>query len=179
MGRDPRVQKRKEREAELRVVLGDAPSTQLPPPGDDRPLAIYYLDGVLADPTHRMRHLGKTKRWDLFFAAMGGDEVLVSGLTHLRTFLENCEVVLCTGRPESTRRLTEAWLHFHQIPYHQLWMRASADRRPARIVKPELIEAHHNRRELSVVVEDDRQVVDALRAGGLIVVQARWWHKSR
>ena len=48
-------------------------------------IAVFDIDGVLADPTHRQHHVAaRPKDWDAFFAAVGGDEVLEAGRSRLR-----------------------------------------------------------------------------------------------
>src|SRR5659263_561226 len=58
--------------------------------GARKPLAVFDIDGVLADVRHRLPHVqARPKDWDAFFAAIGKDPVLPDGLapvsyTHLR-----------------------------------------------------------------------------------------------
>jgi hypothetical protein len=49
-------------------------------PDEDRPLAVFDIDGVLADVRHRL-HLveGRPKDWDGFFAAAADDPPLTRG----------------------------------------------------------------------------------------------------
>ena len=46
-----------------------------------RPLAVFDIDGVLADVRHRLRHVEqRPKDWDAFFAAEPDDPTLVAGI---------------------------------------------------------------------------------------------------
>ena len=106
-------------------------------------IAVFDIDGVLADPTHRQHHVAaRPKDWDAFFAAVGGDDVLEAGRARLRELAVDHEVVLLSGRPESTRAETEAWLARHGIAVSRLVLRRDADFRPAAQVKAELIVGH-------------------------------------
>jgi len=82
-------------------------------------------------------------------------------------------IVFCTGRDESSRAQTEAWLDEHVgVPYEELLMRAPRDGRRDSIVKQELFESRIRDRWRIVGVFDDRQhVVRMWRALGLTVFQ--------
>ena len=147
---------------------------------DERPVAIIDLDGVLADVRHRLHFLeSKPKDWDGFFAGILDDPVLPEGRAVVERLTADHEVVYLTGRPESTRRQTEAWLERHELPRARLIMRRSGDRRPARIAKPALLRKYASRgRTVGVVVDDDLQVCDALEKDGWVVLRADWMDRQ-
>jgi phosphoglycolate phosphatase-like HAD superfamily hydrolase len=141
----------------------------------EQPLAVFDIDGVLADVTHRLHHLeSRPKDWDAFFAAAPLDPPLARGLELAQQAAADCEVVYVTGRPERCRRDTERWLRRHDLPEGRLVMRASRDRRPARTAKPELLAELARGRTVAVVVDDDPQVCDAYEAAGWRVLRASW-----
>ncbi|MFJ8668764.1 AAA family ATPase [Streptomyces sp. NPDC093600] len=77
-------------------------------------------------------------------------------------------IVLLSGRGEDHRAMTEAWLRHHEVPYDELWMRASGDGRGDDIVKAELFDAHVRHRYAVRVSLDDRdRVVAVWRRMGL------------
>ncbi|MGW0468889.1 phosphatase domain-containing protein [Streptomyces sp. NPDC003027] len=77
-------------------------------------------------------------------------------------------IVLLSGRGEDHRAMTEAWLRQHEVPYDELWMRASGDGRADDIVKAELFDAHVRHRYAVRVSLDDRdRVVAVWRRMGL------------
>ncbi|GHB08033.1 AAA family ATPase [Streptomyces termitum] len=77
-------------------------------------------------------------------------------------------VVLLSGRSEDHRALTEEWLERYEVPYDELWMRASGDGRSDDIVKAELFDAHVRPRYAVRVSLDDRdRVVAVWRRMGL------------
>ncbi|MET9349183.1 AAA family ATPase [Streptomyces termitum] len=77
-------------------------------------------------------------------------------------------VVLLSGRSEDHRAPTEEWLERHEVPYDELWMRASGDGRSDDIVKAELFDAHVRPRYAVRVSLDDRdRVVAVWRRMGL------------
>ncbi|MFG2092158.1 hypothetical protein [Streptomyces sp. NPDC048612] len=140
-----------------------------------RPLAVFDLDGTLADSTHRQHLLQRTPRdWRAFFAAATEDPPLTEGVALALRSTEDCEVVYLTGRPERCRRDTVAWLARHGLPEGRLWMRPDSDRRPARHTKLEILRRIARDREIRHVVDDDELVCDACEKAGFRVVRARW-----
>jgi phosphoglycolate phosphatase-like HAD superfamily hydrolase len=140
-----------------------------------RPLAVFDIDGVLADVRHRLHHLeGRPKDWDAFFAAAPDDPPLPQGVQLARESAKDCDVVYVTGRPERCRADTLAWCARHGLPAGRLSMRRDNDRRPARLAKPQLLRSLARDRVVAVVVDDDAQVCEAYRRAGWRVLQADW-----
>jgi phosphoglycolate phosphatase-like HAD superfamily hydrolase len=140
-----------------------------------RPLAVFDIDGVLADVRHRLRFVeNKPKDWDAFFDAAIDDPPLPQGVALARESAKECEVVYVTGRPERCRADTLAWFEQHGLPQGQLSMRRRRDFRPARVAKLELLQRLADERTVAVVVDDDEQVCDAYEGAGFRVLRARW-----
>lgn len=142
---------------------------------DPRPLAVFDIDGVLADVRHRLHHLeARPQRWERFFQAAGRDPLLEEGARRLRGALPDHDVLYLTGRPERTRRLTERWLARHDLPTGPLLMRADDDVRPARYLKRSVLRRLSRTREVVSVLDDDPAVVAVLAADGWPVELATW-----
>ena len=140
-----------------------------------RPLAVFDIDGVLADVRHRLRFVERRpKDWDAFFDAAVDDPPLPQGVALAQESAKDCEVVYVTGRPERCRPDTLAWFARHGLPEGRLSMRGSRDRRPARVAKLELLRRLAADRVVAVVVDDDAQVCDAYERAGYRVLRARW-----
>ena len=140
-----------------------------------RPLAVFDLDGTLADTRHRLHHVqGRRRDWDAFFDAARDDPPLPTGVLLAVTSAKDCEVAYVTGRPERCRADTVAWLADHGLPAGELLMRPPGDRRPARVAKPALLRDLALGRVVAVVVVDDEQVCDAYERAGFPVLRARW-----
>ncbi|MEI5009520.1 hypothetical protein ACIOWI_34960 [Streptomyces sp. NPDC087659] len=140
-----------------------------------RPLAVFDLDGTLAETGHRQHFLERRPRdWAGFFAAAPDDAPLTEGLRLVAESAEDCEVVYLTGRPERCRADTVAWLERHGLPLGRIWMRRNDDRRPARTTKLEILRRLERTREIRVLVDDDELVCDAAEREGFRVVRARW-----
>jgi hypothetical protein len=146
---------------------------------NDRPLAVFDVDGVLADVRHRLHHLeSRPKNWDGFFRAAVSDPPLAEGVALCKESAKECEVVYVTGRPEHCRRDTLAWFAQHDLPEGRLSMRRAGDRRPARMAKPQLLRLLAKGRVVAVVVDDDEQVCDAYEEAGWRVMRARWMESA-
>ena len=140
-----------------------------------RPLAVFDVDGVLADVRHRLHHVERRpKDWDAFFAAAPDDPPLPAGVALVCNSAQDCEVVYVTGRPERCRADTLAWFERHGLPAGELSMRRGGDRRPARVAKPELLRRLAAGRVVAVVVDDDLAVCRAYEQAGFPVIRAEW-----
>jgi hypothetical protein len=131
---------------------------------------------VLADVRHRLHHVeARPKDWDSFFAAMDDDAPLEVGiaLAHDQAAAGH-DVAYLTGRDESYRALTQAWLDRHGLPAGRLLMRRVGDRRPARVMKPEALRRLARTHRVVAVVDDDVAVVRVLRDTGWPVLHATW-----
>jgi hypothetical protein len=132
--------------------------------------AVVDLDGVLADPGHRL-HLvtgpGR-KDWPGFFAACGADPLLAEGAALVASFAESVAVVVLTARPTSTHGTTVDWLARHGLRWDLLGMRPEGDYRPAPLVKRDALEAMGSiGLEPVLAVDDDPRNVAMFRAAGV------------
>lgn len=82
------------------------------------------------------------------------------------------EVIVMSGRDESSREETIKWLHKHHISFDRLFMRPAGDFRPDNIVKHELFNNHvRDNFDVQFVLDDRQQVVDMWRRMGLTCLQ--------
>jgi len=144
-----------------------------------RPLAVFDLDGVLADVAHRVHHVeGLRKDWLAFFDAAIHDPLLTEGEALLREAAVDCEILYLTGRPERCRRDTITWLARMGLPPGDLHMRPDHDRQPAVRLKPKVLKQVASGRVVAVVVDDDLRVCDAYERSGFTVLRATWATRS-
>lgn len=144
-----------------------------------RKLAVIDIDGVLADVRHRLHHLESSpKDWGSFFAAARKDRPLEQGLETARRLAEVFTVVYLSGRPEHCREDTLAWFREHGVPEGELHLRPRGDRRPARLVKVEILERLSQEAPVAVLVDDDPDVLAGARAAGFDVLPATWMHET-
>jgi hypothetical protein len=142
---------------------------------EGRMVAVVDLDGVLADVRHRLHHVATApKDWDAFFAAAPTDPVLERGREVVTSLAEGYDIVYLSGRPERCRPDTEAWLRRHGFPAGPLLLRAAGDRRPAKLVKTQALRHLARERTVGLLVDDDPEVLEAVRAAGFDVLPADW-----
>lgn len=108
------------------------------------------------------------------YSKVGTDEPIRPVLDLVEAMFNfGCRVIFCSGRPDSCRGATEAWLSQHtQVP-HLLHMRKAGDSRKDYVVKMELyhefIEPDY---DVKLVVDDRDQVIALWRSLGLTCLQA-------
>jgi phosphoglycolate phosphatase-like HAD superfamily hydrolase len=138
-------------------------------------LAVFDVDGVVADVRHRLHHLTRRpKDWNRFFAAAGRDPALPAGVELALEYAQSHVLVWLTGRPEHLRAVTSSWLARQGLPNELLFMRPSTDRRPAREFKVAQLALLGKESVIDVVVDDDPEVVTRLRTLGWPVLLADW-----
>ena len=135
---------------------------------------IIDLDGTLANCEPRRYHVnGEVKDFGAFFAAIGDDEPFewCKTLVHAMS-RHGYDIVLCSGRPDDYRKVTELWLTFNGIAYSALYMRASGDGREDSAVKKEILDRDILPNwDVLFAVDDRKQVVEMWRANGIICLQ--------
>ncbi|HEU4512205.1 MAG TPA: hypothetical protein VFR87_03790 [Nocardioidaceae bacterium] len=142
-------------------------------------VAAVDIDGVLADVRHRLHHVTRNpKDWGAFFAAASEDPVLEQGRETVVRLGEVFDIVYLSGRPERCRDDTEGWLRRHTLPAGPVHLRPSGDRRPARLLKVEVLNRLAADRPVAVLVDDDPQVLEAARDAGYDVLPADWMHEA-
>jgi hypothetical protein len=141
--------------------------------------AAIDIDGVLADVRHRLHHVERRpKDWDAFFSAAVADPPLAEGLKVAHELAAVCDIVYLSGRPEFCRADTLGWLDRHGLPKGDLWLRPHRDRRPARLVKVELLDRLSESKPVTVLVDDDPLVCEAAREAGYDVLPATWMGRA-
>jgi hypothetical protein len=140
-------------------------------------IIVSDVDGTVANITHR-RHwvASKPKNWKAFNSTMHLDtpyEDIVWLIENLRASSNfNTRLIFCSGRGEESRKVTEDFLNEHFGSFDALYMRAEKDYRQDSIVKVELLEQiRKDYGEPYVWLDDRQQVVDAIRAQGVRVLQ--------
>lgn len=144
-------------------------------PDGKKPQAIWIdVDNTLSDASHREHFLQQEgrKRWKDFFDAMGDDPInpwckaLIEGM-----HAANYKIIICSGRPDNYREITKTWLEKYNVPYDALFMRSRNDSRKDSVVKEQLFEFEvKTRYDLLFAVDDRKQVIDQMRARGVLVL---------
>ena len=135
---------------------------------------VFDIDGTLANCEHRLHYIRKTpKDWPAFYADTHLDAPISNMTRLIKDLMRNPAVMIvyATGRGEESREATQEWLDRYAY-VAPLFMRPAGDYREDGIVKIEMLEKMRAEGlEPQIWFEDRKQVVDALRAAGVLVAQ--------
>lgn len=142
------------------------------------PIVVFDIDGTLANNNHRRHFLEQEKKdWKSYNSLMAEDGLYEDIAELLKTLSnEGNYVILCTGREEVYRKTTWDWLNAKGLRSDvlALYMRAEKDYRSDAIVKVELLrEIDEDYGRPWLWFDDRQQVVDAIRADGIRVLQVQ------
>ena len=116
---------------------------------------LFDVDGTLA---MNNGHRG----WYDWTKVEGDDVVEAVANTARSLYATDHNVIIFSGRDESSREATTNWLTKRSIPFDKMFMRPDADKRPDNIVKMEMFDRHIRGHYNVLGVFDDRpQVVRA------------------
>lgn len=140
--------------------------------GFDLPVAIFDLDGVLSDATHRQHHLATDPPdWDGFGARSHLDEPLSFGTGRLAELRVDHHITVVTARPADMADVTVAWFERHGVAVDLVVFRPAADRRPSQDLKRgELERIRAAGGDVRLVFEDDPDNVAMYEEAGVAVV---------
>ena len=138
----------------------------------ERPFIICDIDGTIADIAHRLEYVkGDTKDWKSFFANIDNDsprQDIIDEVFQLAN-LKQQEVIFVTGRPDTYRKETEAWLEKYTPDYSMLLMRRCDDKRPDNEVKQGIYDKFLKHYEIDMIYDDRPRVIRMWRENKLTV----------
>ncbi|MBP7929397.1 MAG: hypothetical protein KAZ88_09665 [Acidimicrobiia bacterium] len=134
-----------------------------------RRLAVFDLDGVIADAAARQGYIARREPdWEGFFLACGTDTVVPGATALLASIDPALTLVLLTARPVTVRPQTERWLADNHIRHDVLLMRPYGDYTAStdfkRNATAELLREGY---EIVLSVEDDPRNVEMFRSLGI------------
>lgn len=135
---------------------------------------VFDIDGTLANIEHRRGFVAsKPKNFKAFNAAIPQDTPHEEIVFLAKTFYElGNRVILCSGRGEESRVVTEVQMKDFGVRFDKLFMRKEKDFRADNIVKVELLaDIRAEFGEPFLWFDDRKQVVDAIRDQGVKVLQ--------
>jgi phosphoglycolate phosphatase-like HAD superfamily hydrolase len=136
---------------------------------------VFDIDGTIADNSHRKQWVEqRPKDWKRYNENMVDDGVHEDIVSLMVMLSATNKIILCTGREDVYAPETWLWLDKNDLAHlvHDIYMRRTKDYRSDAIVKVELLEritADYSRPWLWF--DDRQQVVDAIRAQGIRVLQ--------
>lgn len=135
---------------------------------------VFDIDGTLANMEHRRQYVAsKPKNWKAFNAGIPQDTPHEEIVFLAKTFADQGHtVLLCSGRGEDQRQVSVEQMDRFGVKYVKLFMRPAGDHRQDNVVKVELLqEIRKEFGEPFLWFDDRKQVVDAIRAEGVKVLQ--------
>lgn len=135
---------------------------------------VFDIDGTLANIEHRRSYIAtKPKNWKAFNAGIVNDTPHEDIVWLTKVFASRLDaVILCSGRGEEHRDVTEKQMSDFGVHFRKLFMRPAKDHRQDYIIKVELLQQIRAEFGEPFLWFDDRsQVVDAIRAEGVRVLQ--------
>lgn len=148
-------------------------------------LALFDIDGVLANDTHRVHH-ALAWRWTEYFKpeTVAADPVWEQGRAAIAAEQEaGACIAYLTGRREDLRPVTAQWLEEKMFPNGVLFMRPMNVHKPLAILKAEIIGSLIDSGQyVSVVLyDDDPEVVRVARSrfGEDVAVHCTWHVKQK
>ncbi|MEM7142263.1 MAG: hypothetical protein AAF548_14665 [Actinomycetota bacterium] len=141
------------------------------PPGFDRPVVIFDMDGVLSDASHRQAYLREDPpNWEMFNSRAWKDPSIAAGLDALRDAAVDHQVIVVTARPAITIDMTERWLAERDLPVELIVLRPDGDQRHSPAVKrDELARLRHAGATVVRAVEDHPGIVEMYESEGVAV----------
>jgi len=132
---------------------------------------IVDIDGTLADGTHRQHFVrGKPKNWDAYDAIMHKDTP-IQPVIDIINIIYSCgiDIIVCSGRKERDRKITEAWFKEHGIDYTKMYFRPTLDYSDDCVVKEAMLKEIQKDYSVIAVFDDRTKVVNMWRKNGLYV----------
>lgn len=150
------------------------------PRGNLRHTALVAdIDGVLADPSHRLHHIERDDPdWDSFIRGCADDTPLQYWIDFIQRYriAHDAHLILYSGRPEWSRALTVNWLTTYELPFDWLLLRPNLDYSPAAVLKIAWLRAILTFYQLELVIDDDISVIEAAKNASDIPEEVRLLH---
>ncbi len=135
-------------------------------------IVVFDIDGTLSIVGDRLKYLQLTPPdWDAFYGACGEDACNEPIWSIYHALKQSHAILFVTGRRESCRQDTLAWMKENQISCRteQLLMRKDGDTRHDTEIKPELVADIPG--EIGLVFEDRNSMVKKWRDLGYTCLQ--------
>lgn len=138
---------------------------------------VCDIDGVLADVRpylHLLPH-----NWEEFFKHTHEFQKIPQNVMLVQSLLnDNHSIYFITGRPESNREQTRAWLEHNVVTvFNDSWliMRKNCDDRPSYEFKMQ----HYNRIKPSLIIDDEPDLVKYATENGFCVLQVHGYREGK
>lgn len=148
-------------------------------------LALFDIDGVLANDSHRVK-FALERRYTEYFdpARMSKDKLWKQGQQAVaQAVADGWTIAYLTGRRQDRRQLTEDWLDAHGLPWGRLVMRTFSQIMPLANFKEEYIQKVVSSGVFTDVVlfDDDPEVIRFVQkqVGQAHAIHCTWHKKKK
>ena len=147
---------------------------------NQRKIVVVDIDGTISKVGDRIKYLEqKPKDWDAFYAACDEDKPILPIMVLVNMFAKQYDIVFLTGRRESEREKTRAWIVKHMgfntyVNYQNvpILMRPNGDfRHDTEVKTEELMRCGYPLEIIAYVLEDRNSMVAKWRQLGLTCLQ--------
>jgi hypothetical protein len=138
-------------------------------------IAVFDIDGVIADSWHRRAHIRKSPPdWDTFNSLCGDDPILPLAKVAHELGAAGWSIYFVTTRPETVRVPTEQWLLHHGLirpdRCGDLFMYDGGEPYQGAPWKVHVATTLIKNADTALVFEDDPQIIRMYRLGKIPVV---------
>jgi predicted kinase len=150
----------------------------LTPNPDLQPCILIDVDGTLSKRGDRgIYDFEKSIDDDYYFQTRFLLELIADQNKWQNPIVPSLRLIVFSGREDKFQAVTEAWLKKSHIPYDEIHMRKTEDKRPDYIVKQELYDTIiKDKYNVFFVLDDRKQVIDMWKRNGLYVLGADGTH---
>lgn len=143
---------------------------------------IVDLDGTIANIDQRRKESQiKDNKidWEKFFnpQLVLKDKPNAPIINLLNILKDKYNIIITSGRLETTEKATLKWLNKHKVPYNKIYMRKVGDRKPDDKLKEEMLfndvlpNCNNDINNIEFVLDDRNVVVEKWRQLGLTCLQ--------
>lgn len=143
------------------------------------PVVVFDIDGTLTDEHHRKQYRD-AKDWDTYFSKCDEDSPIEHVMELVREYkAKGYEIWLMTGRVETCKEKTIAYMEKHNVPYDRLKMRSKGVMLPDYVLKPAWIGKYIGKERVEVIYDDREKVIEGFRKKGLNVIDVATLNPSK
>jgi uncharacterized HAD superfamily protein len=129
-------------------------------------IILLDVDNTLAN--NSSRYLLSTKNdglidWDILYKYENLllDTPIKSVIETVRLFYNNgYRIIIFTSRPESTKKATQDWLNYHNVPYNNLYMRSLENHKIKDVDLKLDMYKKYIKDEVFLAIDDNQNIID-------------------
>jgi len=142
-------------------------------------IAIFDLDGTLANLNHRLQYVkSNTPDWDTFYKECINDSVNYWCKELMANLYWSYQIIILSGRRKECLADTQDWLKKNEIIHHELYLIGDSRSRDEDL-KKKWIQEFDRASKVEFIVDDRQRVVDMWRKEGFTCLQCAKWDEYK